>query len=168
MNRFLPYLTLFFLLIFSSQTYAVESVIAPSDPIEKDCIAKPNNQIPSKKDWEAKLGRKLNFKERISLRLLQNKLKNKKQGKEPVDRFALWGMIIGILGAVLLYFLTFIAFIAGVVAIILSAKGIRKTKGLKVFRKRDRDMAITGLILGILIVALVLGTGVYLGLFGFQ
>ena len=77
-------------------------------------------------------------------------------------------MIIGISGVLFLYFLASIALIAGIVAIILSAKGMKRTKGLKAFKKRDRNLAITGLILGILIIAFLLGTLVYLVLFGFQ
>jgi len=45
---------------------------------------------------------------------------------------------------------------------------MKRTKGLKAFKKRDRNLAITGLILGILIIAFLLGTLVYLVLFGFQ
>jgi len=74
MKKCLPYIILFVLLISSSQAYAVKSVVAPSAPVEKECMAKPISQVPSKKEWEAKLGRKLNFKERISLRLLQKQL----------------------------------------------------------------------------------------------
>ena len=167
MKTHLLYLTIFLVFISTSLTFAVESAAVPSSPEKKEIDLKSNSPIPSKKDWEKKLGRKLNFKERLSLRLIQKKLKKQaakqtsQQGKESRDRFAVIGFLsamfslflIPILGIVAIDFLGALVAISilGIVGIICSAIGMHKTQGLKGFRKKGRGYAIAGLIIGILV-----------------
>ena len=174
MKTHLLYLTIFLVSISTSLTFAVESAAVPSSPEKKEIDLKSNSPIPSKKDWEEKLGRKLNFKERLSLRFLQKKLKKQaakqtsQQGEESIDRFA----VIGFLSAMFsLFFLipflsivvadSFIVLVAisiiGIVGVVCSAIGISKTQGLKGFRKKGRGYAIAGLIIGILITLFSVG-----------
>ena len=168
MKTHLFYLTVFLVLISTSLTFAVESAAVPSSPEKKEIDLKSNSPIPSKKDWEKKLGRKLNFKERLSLRLIQKKLKKQaakqtsQQGKESIDRFAVIGFlsgmlslfltpIIGIVGIDSFVTLVVTIGILGIVGIVCSAIGMHKTQGLKGFRKKGRGYAIAGLIIGILL-----------------
>ena len=167
MKTHLLYLTVFLVFISTSLTFAVESAVVPSSPEKKEIDLKSNSPIPSKKDWEEKLGRKLNFKERLSLRFLQKKLKKQaakqtsRQGKEPRGRFAVIGFLsamfslflIPILGIVAADFFVALAAIGilGIVGIVCGAIGIHKTQGLKGFRKKGRGYAVAGLIIGILV-----------------
>jgi len=109
-----------------------------------------------KEDLEKQLGRKLKFKEKVALKLLQ--LKQKKQSKKQTtlppqkfDEFAIAGfssalliLLSLIIGQPTLFLIFTIA------AIILSAVGIFRTQGLKGFRKRGRGLAIIGLVGGII------------------
>ncbi len=163
MRNHLSYFILLLLIIISFQTFAVESSATPPENIKKELSTNPSHQSFNKKNWEVRLGRKLNFKERISLRLFQKQLK--KQAKksqqndgESPDGFALAGMIAGLLGVLLSILLIPLgAFITGVIAIIISAIGKNKTEGLEGFRKKGRKMAVTGLVLGIIVTAFWLG-----------
>ena len=174
MKTHLLYLTVFLVFISTSLTFAVESAAVPSSPEKKEIDLKSNSPIPSKKDWEEKLGRKLNFKERLSLRFLQKKLKKQtakqtpQQGEEPTDRFA----VIGFLSALLSLFLVPISItlsasftipslivisIFSIVATVFSVIGIYKTQKVKGFRKKGRGYAIAGLIIGFLVALLSVG-----------
>lgn len=161
MKKSLFYLILLLLISFSSQTYAVVSPAPPTTA--KARTIKENTQAFNKKSWEAKLGRKLNFRERISLRILQKRKKketvsSKQNDQESPDGFALAGMISGLLGVLLSILLVPLgAVIAGVVAIVISSIGMKKTEGLKGFRKRGRQMAVAGLVLGILVTVFWIG-----------
>lgn len=163
MKKYLPYLILILLVGISSQTYAVKSSVAPPPIIKKELSTKSNPQLFNKKNWEAKLGRKLNFRERISLKLLEKRIKKQtrqaqQKDQESPDGFALAGMIAGLLGVLLSILIVPIgAFFTGVIAIVISAIGMKRTAGLEGFRKRGRQMAATGLVLGILVIVFWIG-----------
>lgn len=162
MRKYLPYLILLLISI-SFKTYAVESSPPPTPVEKKEFSTKSNHQLFNKKNWEAQLGRKLNLRERISLRLLQKRIKKQtlkvpQNDQEARDGFAIGGMIAGLLGVLLSILLApLAAVILGVIAIVLSAIGMNRTEGLKGFRKKGRRMAITGLVLGILVTVFWLG-----------
>ncbi len=108
--------------------------------------------IPSRADLEAKLGRKLTFRERLAVKVLARKQKKKARkarsgGDGYGNGWAIAGFVCGILGLIGL------SVLAGIPAIVLSAIGLRKANREG---RPHRGLAIAGLICGIISVVLLL------------
>lgn len=102
-----------------------------------------------KEDLEAKVGRKLKFKEKLSLGLVKRKLKKNKQlsgvdalEQTKTDGLAVAGLVTGIVG------LFFLGIILGTLAIVFSAIALKRIRREPETRT-GRGLAIAGLVLGI-------------------
>lgn len=99
-----------------------------------------------KKHLETKKGKKLNFLEKIALKIAVKKLR---KDPRPIHKHAKVSLILGLVSYLLLYI--FIAnFIVGLIAIIFGIKALRKTEF------RGKGIAIAGIILALFPVVLLL------------
>lgn len=127
------------LLFVSGFTTSAEAAVAtPPVAVQETIITRA--------DMEAKLGRKLNFRERIAVKIMAGKQKKqarkaRRGGDGYGNGFAIAGFVFGILS------LLGLSIIAGIPAIVFSAIGLGKANREG---RPHRGLAIAGLVCGIL------------------
>ena len=116
------------LLLFGFYILPAFAAVNPSTPIEKTPVF-DLKKIKSK-EIERLTGKKLNFLQKIQLKLLQKKLRQNEDGEmtEKQKKKATWSMILGIASIVLL-FIPFIGILALPAAVLALIFGVQSVKG---------------------------------------
>ena len=153
-----------FLILFLSIPYFGNSVVVPSKAEQPG--ASVNNLTATdlltldKKELESKIGRKLKFKEKLAIRIIKRKLKkqaSKNANQQKTEPKAVLGFVFSTLG----FIASLIALVSsgygvlfavafGILGLIFSAIGLRKTtKGES--PKKGKGLALAGMIIGIVV-----------------
>lgn len=148
---------------------------APATPVDlfaqevPASSSKASTPVLNREALEAKLGRKLKFKERIVYGILKRKVKRqqKRQARGgPVDGLALGSFIAGLLTLVLLLVSSPVSLLTGLVALILGIVGLGRFRRNPEFRT-GKGYAIAGIAIGGgLIFFFLLVLAIFIGTFG--
>ena len=152
-NIIILFFLLAFILTFINSGYAVvvpktfESQVEPVFVLRAEDIMNYN-----RKEIEAKIGRKFKFKERLALKIVKKKLKkgNEKSTKTKSHKQAITGFVFSLIG--LLGFWFVIPIIFSILGLIFSFIALKKIK--KQSEKNGKDLALAGVILGFVGIAL--------------
>lgn len=135
-----------FLTLFSLLSYAA---ITPSDPVP----AKGNFQKVTVKEVERLTGKKLNFFQKLQLRLVQSKPIKKllRLGDEPMTerqkKWAEWSLILG-LSSIALFFVAFIPYVSILALLMIPASILAVIFGIKSLKGNSNTKGIIGIVTG--------------------
>ena len=154
----------FFMILFLLIPKLGKTVVVPTETTKKERsevnLTAEDLLKLTNKELEAKIGRKLKFKEKIAFRILKKRLKkqaNKKPGDLKMQPLAIWGLSFSIASVLfsLLILLTggiglILALICGTLGIVFSSIALRKiTRDPE--KLKGKGMALTGMIMGIVV-----------------